>query len=569
MIKNLKDNMKNTFAVLLLPVLLYFFVGPLSVYCPNSQDFKFTYDVFFYSIAAIGIAVLLAGTFVIAIMPKALNRCINMLIFFAGIMSYIQDMFLNFKLSENDGSAIKWDEIRGKMAVNLIIWVAVLIVIVVLYFVLKDKFTKATYYISVFVSLLQIVTVVTLLVQAIGIGGSKGNSANYDLVGDDQYQLAKDENIIVFIVDSYGSRQLEEGLKNNPDLTAGLKDFTYYNNADCSYFGTFPSVTHMLTGVDLDYDVSIPEYLDKAWTDANARAFYDTIHANGYGCYLYSTGGRAVYGDMSKLYGCFDNDKEVDIALDNRAVFFRMLKISIFKFVPYVVKPYFEVPTYLFYYVTHLVDNDDVNSGNAIYYEGLMDRKLDISDEMSKALIIQHIDGTHPPTELSPVAEPDSEATLQDTQEGIMYILDCYMNQLKDLGLYDNSTIIITADHGRWDVYGEGEDPQVIYFIKCKNEVHDEVLVNGAPISHDDFRATILSLIGEDYSDYGKAIFDYGENDERTRTLVNREVNEAYPDTPGESCNVYAVYTYTGDRDTIVEKATTEGPDEEHRIIGW
>ena len=27
-------------------------------------------------------------------------------------------------------------------------------------------------------------------------------------------------------------------------------------------------------------------------------------------------------------------------------------------------------------------------------------------------------------------------------------MLDAYLQQLKDLGIYDNSTIIITADHG-------------------------------------------------------------------------------------------------------------------------
>lgn len=39
-------------------------------------------------------------------------------------------------------------------------------------------------------------------------------------------------------------------------------------------------------------------------------------------------------------------------------------------------------------------------------------------------------------------------------------MLEAYLNELKTLGVYDDSTIIITSDHG--DV----EYPQIIFFIK-------------------------------------------------------------------------------------------------------
>lgn len=41
-------------------------------------------------------------------------------------------------------------------------------------------------------------------------------------------------------------------------------------------------------------------------------------------------------------------------------------------------------------------------------------------------------------------------------------MLDAYLQQLKDLGIYDNSTIIITADHG-----SEARS-QMIFFMKGK-----------------------------------------------------------------------------------------------------
>ena len=50
-----------------------------------------------------------------------------------------------------------------------------------------------------------------------------------------------------------------------------------------------------------------------------------------------------------------------------------------------------------------------------------------------------------------------------------MTIMEAYLNELKRLGVYDDATIIITADHGGdWK-----EEMQIIYFIKQPGEVHE------------------------------------------------------------------------------------------------
>ena len=38
--------------------------------------------------------------------------------------------------------------------------------------------------------------------------------------------------------------------------------------------------------------------------------------------------------------------------------------------------------------------------------------------------------------------------SLEETIKGIHFIIGEYMAQLKELGIYDNSTIIILSDHG-------------------------------------------------------------------------------------------------------------------------
>lgn len=59
---------------------------------------------------------------------------------------------------------------------------------------------------------------------------------------------------------------------------------------------------------------------------------------------------------------------------------------------------------------------------------------------------------------------------------------------------------------------------QPIFFIKRPNEHHEKMAINNAPISGDDFQATILDIIDDDYSLCGTSIYDWKENQKRERT---------------------------------------------------
>ena len=54
-------------------------------------------------------------------------------------------------------------------------------------------------------------------------------------------------------------------------------------------------------------------------------------------------------------------------------------------------------------------------------------------------------------------------------------VMEEYINQLKQLGVYDDATIIITADHGR------ASDSQVIFYIKEAGDEHEITPVTNAP----------------------------------------------------------------------------------------
>ena len=76
----------------------------------------------------------------------------------------------------------------------------------------------------------------------------------------------------------------------------------------------------------------------------------------------------------------------------------------------------------------------------------------------------------------------------EETSYGTMRLIEDYLERLKAIDKYDDSTVIIVADHGFYDT-------DSIFYIKRKNEHHDAISVNSDKISHDDFQDIVLNEI--------------------------------------------------------------------------
>ena len=67
-----------------------------------------------------------------------------------------------------------------------------------------------------------------------------------------------------------------------------------------------------------------------------------------------------------------------------------------------------------------------------------------------------------------------------------------FLDELKNMGVYDNSTIIITADHEKIMTV-DGIQP--IFFIKEPYKKNDRLAVCSSPVSAEEFMPTIMKLI--------------------------------------------------------------------------
>ncbi len=550
-----------TFLVVFLFTFMLLIFGPAEIFFANVTEFDFVYGEFggYLAGAAVFGAVLL--TVVLACLPDRLYRVLLSLVFGISAAGYLQVMFLNKNLDLLGVNPEGYRTAAGQAAGNLLIWLLVIASVLVLAFWKKEIWKKLVGYLSAFLLCIQLVALVSLLVtadqDAYEYPAEKGQ---WHLSGEDQYTVSADQNVIVLILDYFSNQYLEPLEAAYPGANDFLHDFTYYSNADCTYFGTFPSLPHMLTGQEVDMSCTINEWCEQIWNSESTENFYQMLSEKNYVANVYTPDTNILCGlnDVELLNGKLSNivnsAQEIDIFY--KLLFKTMAKMSAYRMFPDILKPQFYANIDEYSDIVSVKENK-IQHNNYDFYQELQEKGL-TADQASNYFIVQHLMGPHLYTtdELGYYKE---DSTLEETAKGCMVIVEEYLNQLKALGVYEDATIIITADHGG------PYDSQVIFYMKEPGESHEESPVTNAPISFREFLPTIAEAVGADDTQFGKSVHDFSADEQRERTVWLRMYDGAYPTVPcytgdknGES-NVYYGYTYTGDIEDLL-KQTEIGP---------
>ena len=337
----------------------------------------------------------------------------------------------------------------------------------------------------------------------------------YELDGEKLYSLSSSGNIVIFIVDYFANNYLNNWVKSNLKTLGTFEDFTYYNNCDPRYIGTYPSVTHMLTGNEYDPSLLVGEYFEQSWTSETCKYIFDTVHEKGYEFRYY------YYTSISDGAMAWALDK-----LDNL--------VDVYHNPDHKITPIYSYTDF----------------GDHLRQNGLT---LDKTDK--KYIQMIHLRGAHGPYSSDANGKYKADASRDENVVGYMSMVATYIQYMKNLGVYDDSTIIITSDHG-----DKSNNMQVVYWIKQPGEHHDQWVENDAPISHDDFPGTIMHLIGAEYP-YADSIFDWfpGETRQRTCSVVGQDLDlyprvSCYSDLGMGSHNIWKTYSYVGNGQELTKQ---------------
>lgn len=390
---------------------------------------------------------------------------------------------------------------------------------------------------------------------------NKSEEPVYVFSGEEQYNVSAEGNVIVFLLDYFSNDYIDSMLKQFPDRLDALKDFTYYDNYDPTYIGTFPSVVHMFTGAELDPAVPIDTWFERAWNSDSAAHFYQTLKDKNYKFNFFDS--SSTYFGIQHAENYVSNLVKLDTGsytVRYDRLIDRMLKLSLYRYLPHMFKESVHQSSADFYGVVNMASDNVPTCYNRNAYNNVLKR-----DGLKKIagdgnyLTVQFLRGTHPPYNIDENAVWDPSATLEECAAGYMTIVGNYIQELKRLGVYDDATIIITSDHG-----DKENSMQVIYFIKEPHVTREKMAVSSAPVSHCEFLGTILHNIGDESA---PSIYDFKDGDKRERTVMRNYIDEKYPavrryhSTAQGTHTVMYCYTYEGDRRAL-RKQVRRGPTE-------
>lgn len=549
-----KHKLSVSLLLVLLIVVAYVIRGPIEIYAGNVNEFLFTLGDFLPWLLVIGVVILVVVGCLHAFLPDVPFCVASVLLLWFGVASWIQDLFLNIKLAEGDGGPLVWDSLGSFPLIDLVIWLALLVGALLLCIRFRSSWLSVCRMVAGALCLVQLIAVSSVLLTM-----PERKPADQVLSGDDQMRLASKENVIVLIMDSVGVSDLSRMMEQYPEARTIMKDFTLYDNACCDYYRTFPSITHLLTGNEVDFQKTAEGWMRDSWNSDRCNLFYRKLKENDYKCRLYvdSSWIGWIFGNIRNLAGKFDNVQEAPTQTDTIMLLKKLLSLSTFRYVPYVWKAPFEILTADFHEVVAPVGVKTSAYSNVDFYQRLIEEGLSQDPKIEKLFKVDYIEGIHSPSTTSAQATYEEGASVVDATRGLFTIIEEYFSQMKELGLYDDATIIIISDHTM-----NFNDPMAsMLYLKRAGETREETEINSAPVSYNDFQSTILELIGENDGSFGPSFFDWRPGEERRRVLYLNWVDENAPEVVGAVWNQYRVYSYYTDAEEVYRRYLEGEPD--------
>jgi hypothetical protein len=311
-------------------------------------------------------------------------------------------------------------------------------------------------------------------------------------------------------------------LGSHPDYAGNLDGFVHYDNMLASGGRTIIAMPCIMTGVPYTRDMLYSAYIESIWTDdtpfaAMRKAGWDVS------CYTYPM----FFGQKATEYVhnlAISKQKVGSYAMLGE----KLYKLTAFRFAPHLMKRLFWMDTAEFNeaidQTTDTGKRPYVQNDAHFYRNFLTNGGYSVSSDYEKAFRLYLLNGAHVPYKLSSDGLDNSKATsLEEQVEGNFALLKAILQDLRDKGLYDSSTIIVSADHG------QNNYQQHPMFLYKAAGARGELTVSHVPASMFDLYTLFYATAGKTAPEnqYTMDFLTLGEGDVRERHYFRNATNSA------------------------------------------
>lgn len=502
---------------------MLFISEPITMYAANVDDFWFGFTTLLKSNSIVFLAAFLGMIFISSLaylldnIFKKKNVFNVFIILFSScfIYLYIQGNYFSGNLPVLDGSPIVWSSYKLQGTISIILITLILISNIILYLKTKESYLKIMSFIPAAIVVMITVGLIPSLLNNKQLYVKKGVYAS---TTKNINTLSKNNNFLILLVDMLDSKTFDKVLKNNNKENL-FKDFTYYPDTLSAYPFTRESIPFILSGKW--YEAKQPFY--KYYNDAmNNSSLLKKLHKKGYDVNIYE---QDLLWTSSKSLET-DNIQIVNNDINLKCFVRQESKYLLFKYLPFQLKKYSKIESmdYLDCRKETMEIDNIFDSDNKKTYDVL--DKINLQNDNYFHFL--HIDGGHYPWDTNKNFEKIENGTYEDKIESSLNVIEKYLDRIKKSGMYDNSIIIVLADHGNngYDPIGR-QNPSL--YIKGFNEKHSKMNVSNIKVSYDDLNKYIYDdlLNGKKSVD----LLSFIKPDRKRRFIWYKDYDKMYEQT--------------------------------------
>ena len=188
---------------------------------------------------------------------------------------YIQGNIVSTNYGTLDGR-IDWELYQGVGIWNTILWIACLALPFLLYKFVPGIWRFICNYISAGILAVQLIILCILFATF----NSRSVDIDYQLTNLGRFQLSKNENTLIFVLDAYDSQYFSDFIEQYPEYKERLwSNFTFYPNTVGGGIRTKLAMPQILTNQHYITEEPYQSYLEKAYTPAY---LYNALHDEKY-----------------------------------------------------------------------------------------------------------------------------------------------------------------------------------------------------------------------------------------------------------------------------------------------
>ena len=496
--------------IIILFCVTLFLYAPSMIYICNVSEFWFTPKLIYpyIGVCTLICAIVLGG---ISLLLKKINVKLNNIfifcLFLLVILFYAQGNLIPDSNGELDGNAIDWKKVNLDMIMSDLLWGVGICAFVI--GVKQKKYNliikQQKYIVGAIICFEAVMTIFTLL----SVGGfdyEKGRVCT----NKGEFEYSKSNNMIVLMLDRLDGEYMKDNA--TAEQLSKLEGFTFYYDT-MGYFGrTSKAVPHVITGVPYFYETDYNEYLNSAY---DSSPLLSTLNEKNWNIGIYTCEQIPQDGEYVKNVENFSN---VKLEINSKERFIKNIyKIVAYSYMPYHIKSYFEFYADVILEDRKIVNEDTMYSWkNPTFYSDIDNM---IANREENVFRFYHLEGLHTSTTTAQCTESEDNQSLSDVYQGNMLLIDKFISKLKEIGVYDESIIIIMGDHGnsidnREGLKGCFWGTNPCFMVKGIGERHD-FNMSDRPLSYEDLQKIYDNLLE-------------GLSSEESVSFVSNEIRERF-----------------------------------------